>query len=272
MTLREETIVTSDGVPLGATVYGSGAHDLIVIASAMGVRRRYYHAFASFCALRGFGVVTFDYRGIGGSRRGALRKEPARLDDWGRHDLDAVLSWGAQHSGARRLHLVAHSVGGQIAGLASSLAEVERIVLVAAQSGYWRHWSGIRRSGLHLFWLAMPIITGVFGEIPGWMLGGDPVPPGVARQWAQWGRTPRYVWGHGDELDLTHYTLFDRPMLVWSFGDDHYAPPASVNAIVREYANAKVSRHPVERGIGHFGFFREPVGGRFWEETASFLK
>ena len=48
-----------------------------VIAGAMGVRRRFYRAFAAFLAENGIATLTFDYRGIGGSRpSGALSALP----------------------------------------------------------------------------------------------------------------------------------------------------------------------------------------------------
>src|SRR3954468_20862539 len=68
---RETTIVTDDGISLGATVWdpaGRPRHRVVVVASATGVLRGYYTAFASWLAGQGFAVVTFDYRGMGDSR------------------------------------------------------------------------------------------------------------------------------------------------------------------------------------------------------------
>ena len=46
---------------------------VVVIGGAMGVRQDYYAPFARWLAGEGYLVATFDYRGIGGSRRGPLR-------------------------------------------------------------------------------------------------------------------------------------------------------------------------------------------------------
>ena len=270
--LREETIVTSDGQHLGVTVFGERDRPTIVIASAMGVRRRYYAAFAGFAFAQGFTVVTFDYRGIGGSRPRSLRGFPAKLADWGEIDLDAVLRWAIRDLAPASLTLVGHSVGGQIAGLADSLAHVDRLVLVAAQSGYWKHWSGIRKWGLLLFWTLLPAASAVLGFFPlGIAGGGEPIPRHVAAQWADWGRRPRYVID-APGLDVTHYALFDRPLLAWSFGDDRFAPERAVDALVAEFPLARVTRrHVSELGVGHFGFFRRGVRESLWRETLEWI-
>jgi predicted alpha/beta hydrolase len=69
------TIPALDGHPLAADVFpgaeiGAGPPLLVIVNSAMGVSRRYYGAFARHLAGQGMQVVTYDYRGIGGSAPG----------------------------------------------------------------------------------------------------------------------------------------------------------------------------------------------------------
>jgi predicted alpha/beta hydrolase len=270
--LCEQTIVTSDGQHLGATIFGGRERPALVIASAMGVRRRYYAAFAEFAFAQGFTVVTFDYRGIGGSRPPRLRGFGATLADWGEIDLDAVLRWTIRDLAPASITLVGHSVGGQIAGLADSLAHVDAIVLVAAQSGYWRHWRGFRKAGLFAFWTMLPAVSAILGFFPlGIAGGGESIPRHVAAQWARWGRKPRYVIDD-ESLDVTHYALYDRPLLAWSFSDDHFAPPRAVDALVAAFPLARMTRrHVTEPGVGHFGFFRKGVRESLWRETLDWV-
>jgi len=73
----ELQIPAGDGRLLGATIFApaepSGQeHPVTVLASATGVKRGFYDAYALFLAEAGLHVITFDYRGIGGSRSGAL--------------------------------------------------------------------------------------------------------------------------------------------------------------------------------------------------------
>ena len=83
----------ADDRPLAATVLEpSRVEGAVVISSATGVPRRIYEGVAGCLADAGLAVLTFDYRGIGGSREGGpLRLEPARMQDWGRLDLEGAL-------------------------------------------------------------------------------------------------------------------------------------------------------------------------------------
>ena len=85
----------ADDRPLAATVLEpSRVEGAVVISSATGVPRRIYEGVAGCLADAGLAVLTFDYRGIGGSREGGpLRLEPARMQDWGRLDLEGALRW-----------------------------------------------------------------------------------------------------------------------------------------------------------------------------------
>ena len=71
-------------VPLGS----------VIINAATGVAARFYHRYAAFLATAGFDVLTYDYRGIGTSSPGALRRCGWRWRDWGLKDFDAAIaSW-----------------------------------------------------------------------------------------------------------------------------------------------------------------------------------
>jgi predicted alpha/beta hydrolase len=228
---------TSDGVTLNGTLYESEGDEAIVVAGAMAAPRRYYDRFAEYAAARGFTTLVFDYRGMEGSPR----RSRARLQEWGEFDIAAAIGFMS----SKRISLVCHSVGGQVAGLADNISSARKIVLVASQSGYWRHWSGIRRPGLHLLWHLMPAISRILGYFPAPLLGLGPMnlPRGVAMQWSQWGRHPRYLFG------------------------------AAVDALVREYSNARVERRHFENAsVGHFGAFRRGSGEALWEEIINWLR
>ncbi|HAG20875.1 MAG TPA: alpha/beta hydrolase, partial [Pseudomonas sp.] len=65
---------------------------VVLIAPAMGVPQRFYTDFANWLADRGYLAVTFDYLGMGRSRRMPLRQLKVDILDWGRHDCSAVLA------------------------------------------------------------------------------------------------------------------------------------------------------------------------------------
>src|SRR5262245_21554007 len=83
-----------DGVSLGGTWFipvSANPVQVVVVAGGAGVRAHSYRHLARHLALRGAAVLTFDYRGVGGSRSGDLRTLVARTEEW-ISDVDAALS------------------------------------------------------------------------------------------------------------------------------------------------------------------------------------
>jgi len=279
---RDVIVTASDGYRLAATIFDPPEEDdrpehLAVIASATGVRRGYYAAFASWLASRGTRVVTFDYRGIGGSRPERLPQLEASLVDWGELDLASVVAWAANELGDGKTSLVGHSVGGQLFGLLPDVSVVRAVVMVGSQSGDYRLWPSITERALFgaLWHAVVPGVASTLGYLPGALGIGEDLPGGVAREWARWCRTPGYMVGgegHG-RRDL--YRRVTSPILAFGFDDDDYAPPATVSALLALYENAPITRRQIARTeakVGHFGFFRERFAPTLWKEAAGFLE
>ena len=100
-------LVADDGRHLAATWTEppqGDAHAVAVISSAAGVPRGYYRAFAQWLAGRGYAVLSYDYRGIAGSRAaGSLRHERASMRDWALLDMSAALAAAEARRGGRRV-------------------------------------------------------------------------------------------------------------------------------------------------------------------------
>ena len=160
------------------------------MAGAMGVRRRFYAAFATFLAENGVSTLTFDYRGVGGSRPpGRLSRFRAELHEWGEEDLAGAIDFASTWYPGVPLVLVGHSVGGQLVGLAHNAEKVAAMLFVSAQSGYWRLWPLPWRWQIVLVWhLSIPALTRTLGYLPLSLLGGGAdVPAGVALEWGALG-------------------------------------------------------------------------------------
>ena len=268
--MREVEIRATDGYVLRASYYDAGGDSVLLIASALGVKRRYYDAFAQFIASKGRSVVTFDYRGIGDSRPRSLRRFDGTMSEWGRLDITAAIDWITNELRPRTLSYVGHSCGGQLLGLAPNANRVDRIVFSSAQSGYWGHWPGVRKLAIGALWLTMPVIANIAGYFPSRILGlgSEDLPRRVATDGARWGRHRDYLFGFHDPAPFAKITA---PILAWSFVDDTYAPKPAVDALLRLYSGANVTRrHADEPGIGHFGFFRRGRE-RLWEDTTAWL-
>jgi predicted alpha/beta hydrolase len=276
------TIPATDGFKLAATLYsseGESKRPVVLINPATGVKRTIYERFARFLAGQGMHVLTYDYRGIGGSRTEPLSALRARMMDWGTRDLAGAVDWVVEQFPGSPLLAIGHSSGGQLLGMTDRIQHVSAMLAVGAQSGYWRHWAGPRRYQLAFLWYAaLPVAVRLLGYFPAKRLGlGEDLPGGVAREWARWCRNPNYI---SDERGVPlrpYFNDFSGPLLAYSFSDDRFAPRAAVEALLGFYPRArKAHRHlsPADLNvdaIDHFGWLKESFRSPLWEEMASWL-
>lgn len=272
-------IATGDGRQLAASCFRPAEDDdrnqWVIIASAMGVKRNFYRDLAETLAADGYGVLTFDYRGIGDSAPDNIRREVSCIEDWGCHDLESVIRWLRENHKPSRLFLLGHSVGGQIIGLAPSSKQVDGIVLVASQHGYWRNWHGRNRALVWGLWyLFIPVLTTLCGFFPARHLGlGENLPRNVARQWAEWGRDPAYLMKPGSAV-RRHHRDIARPGLVWCIDDDWLAPRAAVLRMIDWYRSTAFDFREIgsaDEPVGHWGWFRPATGQSYWAETVRWM-
>ncbi len=280
-------LVADDGRHLAATWHeppAGAARAVAVVSSAAGVPRGYYRAFAEWMAGRGYAVLTYDYRGIAGSRRGPLRQERATMRDWAVLDMSAALA-AAQARGATQglpLLLVGHSFGGNAIAFARGVERADALLTVASQLGEPRLYPGVHGLAAQVFFRAwLPTVVPLFGRLPGWALGpgAQPLPAGVALEWARWGLTRG--WAYADPAMRAHRSAsaLTVPVHLWDVSDDlTYAPPAAVDALASQFRNAAVQRHSLKpsdvgvRRIGHFGPFRREPGARLWQRLLAPLE
>lgn len=276
---REIEIVAADGHRLAGSLRrpAGPARGAIVLAPAMGVPRRFYAPFARHLAGAGLASLAIDYRGIGGSRHGPLRGAPVQLHDWGELDLAAAVEHLAAELPGTPLGWVGHSVGGQLLGLTPA-ARVSAALLVAAQSGYHRYWSGPPRLGMLALWYRLPLLVPLFGKLPMRAARqGEDVPPGVALEWARWGRHPDYVLSYARTRGPTGFETWSGALRALAIADDRYAPLAGVEALVSYFRAARsevVIVRPGDAGlprIQHFGFFRPSIGAVLWPAASEWL-
>lgn len=269
-----DTIVLApDDTPLAARFYApvGRARGAALIAGAMGVPQTFYAPLARWLAGEGFHVATFDYRGMGRSRRGSLRDVDADILTWAEQDTAAVLR--ALQTRARDLPItwIGHSLGGQIVPFVPEHEALAKVVTIATGSGYWRQNAAPLRRKVWLFWFfAVPLATPLFGYFPGKRLGmvGD-LPRGVVRQWKKWCMHPDYAAGDGPEV-RARYARVTTPITAISFTDDEMMSAAGTESIHALYSGAPRTMRrvaPADVGlsrIGHFGFFRAEMQDPLW--------
>ena len=237
-----------------------------VVAGAMAVRCKFYAPFAQRLAAEGIAALVFDYRGIGASRPdGSLKGFEAYFHEWGENDIGGAIDFlGAKFPGLP-LRFVGHSAGSQLMGLAND-PRIDRALFVASGTAYWKAYHGRARAFMLSFWyVTLPLATALYGYLPMRLFGqGDDVPKGVAREWAKWGRHPRYVASHSD----AGYASYARPIRMLAFADDDYAPPSAGESLLSLYTAARKEVLVREGPAGHFGFFRKP---ELWPEQVHYL-
>lgn len=251
----------------------------MVITSATGVLQQYYAKFAQFFATNGITVYTFDYHGIGESSASTseLKTNTSDVISWGQNDQAAVVAFAKQENKDTKLILVGHSIGGQILGFNPNYHMIDKVILVASQTGYWKHFEGLHTLKMLLFWyVIVPLFTPIFGYFPAKKLGlFENLPKGVVYSWTNWGKHPKYLMRSYDEQKHL-FDKFQMPMLALSFSKDSYAPLKAVELLVAYYKNVRLKRvhHQAqsgERHIKHFGFFKSWAQKPFWEQCLNYV-
>lgn len=245
---------------------------ILIIASATGVKQSFYRNYASFIASNGITVITFDYQGIGKSLRQPINNLQNNAQDWGETDLEHVIQFILNRYPKSTINLLGHSIGGQLIGLAKSSVHISKIILVAAQSGYWKYWKGVERIKMWFNWyILFPILINIFGFMPSKkILGMENLPKNVAKQWSRWGRNKQYLFCDIDKTD-SYYHKIKSELLAISIENDVFAPKEAVQWITKTYSAAKASQiHLLAQDynsdkIGHFGIFKEKFKNDLWK-------
>ncbi|OOG56216.1 alpha/beta fold hydrolase [Rhodanobacter sp. C03] len=282
-----------DGYSLGAVVRrhpGSSSlpRPVVIINPATSVRSLYYARFANYLHAHGSDVLTYDYRGIGESAHGSLRRFRADWLDWGASDFEGVLQYAAAHFPGQPIDVVGHSIGGFLIGLAPSAHLVRRIFTMGAQYAYWRDYLPNERKRMLLRWdVVMPLLAYVYGYVPGKRLGWmEDTPKEVALDWARMG--PRFELSLRrrrklpddvtDRMTLAHrFGRIRAPILALGIEDDPFGTVPAIDRLLGYYMQSE--RHHLrltpaaigQDAIGHFAFFHQRFRESLWPIALDWL-
>ncbi|MBX3674446.1 MAG: alpha/beta fold hydrolase [Burkholderiales bacterium] len=279
MELRD-TAKAADGRELAVTRFPAEgkAWATLLLAGAMGVRQDFYEPLARFLAESGIHVLTFDYRGMGASRDGSLRGLDADVLTWADADLEAMLAEARAMGPGLKALALGHSLGGQLFGSVPEGARLDAFVTVTAGTGWYRHNDRMAWQVRFFWFVAIPLLTPLFGYFPGKRLRmvGD-LPAGVARQWRRWALHPEYLLSEGEAM-RGRFDAVRAPVLGFSFEDDAIITKPAVDQLHGFYRHARVERRhlaPADAGrrrIGHFGYFQPESRDNLWRDTLAWLK
>ena len=279
-----------DGYPLGATLFlprGPKRH-AVLINSATAVPRKIYRGFAGYLAGRGCAVLTYDYRGTGGSRQRALLgyDQPkslvgfkASMADWAALDVTAAVAWMRERYHGLPLNYVGHSFGGQALGLLPNNSEVSRALLIAAQAATWKLIASPERYRVYamLKFLGIPL-TRLLGYAPGWGGLAEDLPKDVFLQWAGWVMNDGYLFDDPTLQAVENFRHYRGKLRALCFSDDAWATRPAVEMLCSGFVAATpeiLTIAPVDAGatrIGHFGFFRAPHRDTLWRGAAEWIE
>lgn len=186
---RDFTALAADGYPLSMRLISAAEPRVaVLVSSGTGFPKGFYERFARHLAGQGAAVLTYDFRGVAGSRPDDLKAMTMDYPDWGRLDMPAALDALIEAAPGRRVVHVGHSVGGHFLGFMPNQDRIERHAFVSVGTGWW---GGHHRTYNPLelfFWLGFgPFSLMRHGYIKGGGLwGGTDLPRGVFTTWRRW--------------------------------------------------------------------------------------
>lgn len=246
----------------------------VVLHGATGAPQRFYAKFAAWLAQsRKAQVLTYDYRDFGASRRRDLRRSDAGFLDWAVKDQAAALSHAVDASGAGRVSVIGHSLGGLCLTRPPSAHHIDAAVAVASgpppRAGegapLWAH------AAEWTFWnLHGPLLVRAFGYLPGrWSGLGADLPANVYFEWRRWRLEPGFDVTLHQGGPRPGFTPPRFPVALVAIADDPLIPPATVWRLAERYRHARIERvliAPKDLGLprlGHLGVFSEKAA-RAW--------
>lgn len=248
---------------------------VMIIAPLGGMAKQYYDPFARFVRQWGFNVITFDYRGTGGSAPEQLKGYEASMHQWAVQDIDAVILYAKNNFPKQEIIYTGHCIGGEIIGLAQASQYISRLILVNSALSCRKLWSLKDRFRIIAMKTAVGLLNKWYGYFPGKRIGlAGNIPGGVMHQWACWCNNPN---GLFDSFPDNNYRKLQVPLLAFSFSDDWHCPPKAVEELLNRFANAvKTWYHirPAELGvkkIGRIKFFDPGMKTILWIKLMQWL-
>lgn len=268
-------IEARDGFKLSATIRRplTEIKGIIQFNCGTGIPQKVYSNLASYLTEFGYVTVTYDYRGIGNSKPQSLKGFLSNIEDWGIIDMASIFDWIIKEFPSQRKIIIGHSMGGQLVGLMDNNEKIDKLILIASSTGYWKDMSSPYKWLMPPLWfLFIPITTFIYGYANAKKIRqGENLPKGVALQWRNWCVNPNYFEDHFKKANTNLF--FDQvkvPLKSIQITDDPIANDITANKILRYYQNAEIEVEKISpekigvKKIGHTGFFSRQFKGTLW--------
>jgi predicted alpha/beta hydrolase len=238
------TITSNDQHRFDATFYltPDSSAPVLIFLSALGTPAKVYRHLGMEMVQHGVQVCTPDWRGIDSSSVRA-----SRSSDFGyRHlvelDIPALIAAVRHRAPRAPIWLGGHSLGGQMALIATAgnSEHIAGVVLLASGSVHLPCYHGKLRWGVRLLTVVSSMIGPILGYFPGARIGfGGREAAGLMRDWSYVARTGEYR-PVGSQLDYEHQLRdLDRSVLAITFAADSWAPAQATQALLRKVTRCK---------------------------------
>lgn len=273
---RSLELTCSDGYKLDAIIYepDETASGIIIFQGGTAIRKEFYTNFCRFLAANGFIVLSYDYRGVGGSRGKSLRGMPASLMDWGQLDMKAAISYAIDNHSQLPCILIGHSIGTQLIGFAENNNHLRAVIGIGSSTGTWWKMKRVFSVSAFLLWYVInPVLTPLFGYAPLKRLRiMEDLPRNVINQWSKWCRSEFYFGDHlGRSIPHESFHALRVPFIVHYFKDDPIATDKTVTDLMALYrgTRTRMIKHRAKdyqaKKVGHFKIFSRRFENSFWK-------
>jgi len=268
---QTQTIVLPDKVTVNLNVCSSNEKvqgPIILILPAMGVKASYYEPFANNLMAQGISTMSVDLRGLG-----SYSIRPSNKVNFGYlemiTDLKVVVDTIKSKYPSREIFGLGHSLGGQIAALAQAKYTnlFSGLILTAANSVYYKTWSGKQRYFNRIGYSVFPLLSRLLGYFPGDKVGfGGKAAKTQVIDWAHVGRTGSYK-VIGDDLDYEKALKQVKiPILAVYIEGDWLSPKAAIRHLYEKFSpDASVTNYTLTRAetgvnLNHFNWVKHGDG------------
>lgn len=273
--IQEIFITAADGYRLSAlyaTPVGKNA-GTIVLSSATGIKKEFYINFSKFLTTKGYNVLLYDYRGVGGSAPEDMKASKAYMHEWGTMDMNAVVNYLVHEKRITSIIWVGHSVGAQLIGFLEQQQYVSKVVAINAALGYWRYFPFRMKFLIWFLWYFIgPLMVKVYGygkmRTIGW---GENLPRNILFEWREWCLSKTYFMTCLErKLHTDRFYNFTIPITAIYTSDDFIANDKTVPLMMKFFPNSpqKIVRLDVEEHtrhkVGHTGIFRRKFEKNMW--------
>lgn len=255
----------SDGYPINVSYFKSSnpkSNKIILVGGGAGLLQYRFYKYARYLSEQGYHTYTFDYRGMGKSKRADLKGNSISLSDWAEKDLASLIESIKRQWPKGEYYFIGHCMSCHLLPLIKQNTEFKKIAFVATAWGAWRQYPNKYCIGLHVqTWI--PLITELLGYLPSSIAQGDEnLPKGVVREWRQWFNHPDMSKPY--TKSIRYIESITCPVRFFYCPYDKIAPYPLVKLFGKQLTKAKVDFQNLDEiwqkdngQMKHRGFFKE---------------